>query len=86
MSESTFTPRLTLHGVPKALFLFVAVLSRASLTSAATLPVSYWPFDDGSGTTAVDVSGHCNTGTLINGPTWATGKVNSAVQFDGAND
>jgi parallel beta-helix repeat protein len=47
--------------------------------------ISYWKFDDGSGTTAKD-SVDANSGTLMNGPTWATGKVSGALQFDGSND
>ena len=49
--------------------------------------VGYWNFDEGSGTTAADSSGTGNTGTLINGPAWTTGKVgNGALSFDGADD
>jgi prepilin-type N-terminal cleavage/methylation domain-containing protein len=48
--------------------------------------VGYWPFEEGSGTTAKDQSGNNNTGTLINGPTWTQGKVGSALSFDGVDD
>jgi prepilin-type N-terminal cleavage/methylation domain-containing protein len=55
--------------------------------------VGYWPFDEGSGTTAKDYSGNGNNGTLCNGttcgvqgPTWAIGKVGGALSFDGVND
>jgi|GEM_PF-6071091 len=48
--------------------------------------VGYWKFDDGSGNSAVDSSGNSNTGTLINGPTWATGRVGGALSFDGVDD
>src|SRR3989344_3087277 len=48
--------------------------------------VAYYTFDEGSGTTAGDGSGNGNTGTLVNGPTWATGKVSGALNFDGTND
>jgi len=47
--------------------------------------VSYWKFDEGSGTTAYDVLG-VNNGQLIGGPIWTTGKVRNALQFDGVND
>ena len=30
--------------------------------------VAGWPFDEGSGTSAGDISGNANTGTLVNGP------------------
>ena len=49
-------------------------------------PVAAYAFDDGAGTTAADASGHSLTGTLVNGPTWATGKYGSAVSFDGVDD
>src|SRR3989344_8523640 len=48
--------------------------------------VGYWTFDEGSGTTANDSSGNNNTGTLINGSTWTTGKIGGALSFDGTND
>jgi len=46
----------------------------------------YWKLDDGSGTSAADTSTNGNTGTLTNGPTWTTGQVGGAVNFDGSND
>lgn len=57
-----------------------------ALYNSAPSPVAHWKFDDGSGTTASDSSGNTNNGTLTNGPTWTTGKYNSAVNFDGVND
>jgi len=49
-------------------------------------PVASWSFDEGSGTTAYDSSGNGNNGTLVNGPTWTTGKVGGALNFDGVDD
>ena len=48
--------------------------------------VSYWKFDEGTGTVASDASGNGNSGSLLNGPTWATGHAASAVSLDGVND
>lgn len=48
--------------------------------------ISYYPLDDGSGTTATDTSVNGNNGTLTNGPLWVTGQVGSAVDFDGTDD
>ena len=48
--------------------------------------VGYWPFDEGSGNIAKDYSGNGNDGTLVNGPTWTTGKVGGALSFDGVDD
>lgn len=48
--------------------------------------VGYWKLDDASGTSAADASGNGNTGTLTNGPTWTTGRIGGATDFDGTND
>jgi hypothetical protein len=49
-------------------------------------PVSYWNFEEGTGTNASDAFGG-NQGTLQNGPTWTTVTTgNKALAFDGAND
>jgi prepilin-type N-terminal cleavage/methylation domain-containing protein len=48
--------------------------------------VLYLPFDEGTGTIAYDLSGFGNNGTLVNGPAWTTGKVGSALSFDGVDD
>ena len=55
-------------------------------TSIASGLVGYWKFDEASGSTACDASGKGNTGTLVNGPLWAVGKVGSALYFDGIDD
>jgi len=66
------------------------VLGRGStyeeLTTQESALVGYWKFDEGSGTTAYDSSGYGNNGTLVNGPTWTTGKVGGALSFDGVDD
>jgi hypothetical protein len=49
-------------------------------------PVAAYSFDAGSGTSVSDVTGHNNTVSLLNGPTWRTGKYGNAVTFDGVND
>lgn len=48
--------------------------------------VGYWKLDENTGTSAADGSTNGNTGTLTNGPTWTTGQIGSAVNFDGSND
>jgi len=47
--------------------------------------VGWWQFDEGSGGTAADNSGQNNIGTLVNNPTWVSGKFGSALQFNGSN-
>ncbi|MDD5547845.1 MAG: prepilin-type N-terminal cleavage/methylation domain-containing protein [Candidatus Pacebacteria bacterium] len=49
--------------------------------------VGYWKFDEGTGTSAYDASGHGNTGTLTNHATYGSAKVGSyAASFDGTDD
>jgi hypothetical protein len=48
------------------------------------MPVAWWKFDEGYGPTAKDALGKSN-GTL-NGPTWTTGIVGNALDFDGKDD
>jgi len=44
--------------------------------------VAYWPFDEGAGTSAADLSGNGNNGTLNSGPTvGVSGKVGTAYRF-----
>jgi len=48
--------------------------------------IGHWKFDEGSGTSATDSSGRGNTGILVNGPNWTTGKIDGALRFDGVDD
>jgi hypothetical protein len=63
---------------------WVAVDAGPSTTASynTTGLAAHWKLDEGSGTTAADSSGNNNTGTLTNGPTWTTGKLAGAVNFD----
>ena len=54
--------------------------------TTCTAPIGEWSLDEGSGTTVNDKAGNAYTGTLTNGPTWATGKFNKGVRFDGTDD
>src|SRR3989338_989114 len=56
--------------------------SRAAITGQ----VAAYSFDEGRGTTIEDFSGNNNTGTLVNGPAWTTGKIGGALSFDGVDD
>jgi RHS repeat-associated protein len=74
----------------------VRVYNRAlSASEVTTLSVAgpstsglagYWKFDENSGTTAADLSGNNNTGTLTSGASWATGQSGAATSLDGVND
>lgn len=57
----------------------------ANDVTAANL-IGMWKFDEGSGTTAHDSSGHNNNGTFINSPVWTTGKKHGGLDFDGIDD
>jgi len=48
--------------------------------------IGWWKLDEGSGTTAVDWSGHDLHGTLTNGPQWVDGYHGGALEFDGIDD
>ena len=48
--------------------------------------VGWWPFDEGVGDTALDISGHGNHGTLKQEPEWVIGKLGDALDLDGEND
>ncbi len=48
--------------------------------------VGWWDFDEGEGTTAYDLSGNGNDGTLKNGPVWVEGVSGKALEFDGDDD
>lgn len=48
-------------------------------------PVGWWKLDENSGTAANDSMGNSTAGTLTNTPTWAMGKLNTAVSFAGSN-
>jgi hypothetical protein len=49
--------------------------------------VGYWPLEEGSGLTTADASGNGFDGTLLNNPTWVSGRIgNGALEFDGVND
>jgi len=47
--------------------------------------IGWWTFDEGMGTIAMDWSGHGNDGTLVNGPKWVEGYMDSALEFNGSN-
>jgi hypothetical protein len=59
----------------------LAVPHRASADITTGL-IGHWTFDN----TANDASGNGNHGVLINGPTYMTGQVNQALNFDGLDD
>jgi hypothetical protein len=60
-----------------------AVLGRGTeIGDTGNAPIAWWKLDENTSTTANDSSNNGNTGTLTNGPTWAPGKLGSAVSMD----
>lgn len=45
----------------------------------------YWPFDEGNGTVAHDLSGNSNDGTLTGGPNWTSSITYDGLQFNGSS-
>lgn len=52
------------------------------LTGTETGLAGYWKLDEGTGTSTADTTGHGNTGTLINGPTWVASDLFTSIQPD----
>jgi hypothetical protein len=63
-----------------------------SFSTIPDIPVSdpdlllWWKFDEGTGMTAVDWSGHDHHGTLEGNPQWVAGTVGGALEFGGDGD
>ncbi|MFB0553632.1 MAG: LamG domain-containing protein, partial [Phycisphaerae bacterium] len=62
---------------------FVLVLSVAGNASADL--VAHWPLDEGSGTTAIDLSGNGHDGTIGGTANWVPGQTGLALDFDGSS-
>jgi hypothetical protein len=61
----------------------VGAWEAAGPTPGAANPVAWWRFDEGSGTTAVDSTGHGHDLTLSAGVGWAAGKISGALHCQG---
>ena len=61
-------------------------MARIYVLEAVPPPVAWWKFDETSGTTAADSSGHNHNGTVAGTPQWVAGKVNGALDFDGSTN
>ncbi|MHC4756660.1 MAG: hypothetical protein ACYTBP_16125, partial [Planctomycetota bacterium] len=71
-----------------------AATHKGDIWSLSTLPdvaisdpslKGWWKLDEGTGTTAVDWSGHGNHGTFVGDPQWVPGYDGYALEFDGGN-
>ena len=80
-------PSFTLHLSSTRMRLVFETLEPRLLLSADPLGITAgYAFDEGTGTTAADASGHGIVGTLTNGPGWSAGIYGSALNLDGVND
>jgi hypothetical protein len=61
-----------------------ATSGNATLT-ANDLLLSWWKFDEASGMSAADSSGHANTGTVQNVAVWTNGLIQNALSLNGAS-
>lgn len=77
------------------MFKVILVLSLCLLLSIANLSianvaedglVAYWPFDEGKGKEAIDVTGNGHDGEFNDDPKWVEGKFETALEFDGVDD
>ena len=85
---------LKLLGLLAILSLFIAVTAYGAplprtdeivvLAETVNDSISYWSFDEGSGSTAADTAaaGNNNDGTLINDPQWVPGFSSNALKFN----
>lgn len=60
------------------------LLAIPATASASTSLDGWWPLYEGSGTTAHDVSGNGNTGTISGAAKWVSGYFGPALSFDGS--
>ena len=70
--------------VPAAAQSYAATYTSGPLPFPSGLVAGY-RLDEGTGATTADISGNSITGTLVNGPAWASGKYGGALNFGGTN-
>ncbi|HWP60585.1 MAG TPA: chitobiase/beta-hexosaminidase C-terminal domain-containing protein [Candidatus Acidoferrales bacterium] len=68
------------------LALAISLAAVASSAASANSLVGDWSFDEEAGTVAADLSGHENTGEVLNGAERVAGKFSYALFFDGLDD
>ena len=62
------------------------VAGNTRLLAQADGPVAAYAFSETSSVTAGDSAGNGNDATLVNGPTWASGRFGGGLQLDGIDD
>jgi hypothetical protein len=63
----------------------VSQVINVTTTINGSLPYGWWHLNENSGVNVFDSSSNNRNGTTINSPSWVAGKLNSALQFNGAN-
>ena len=66
------------------LLLMIANFSMANVAEDGL--VAYWPFDEGKGKEAEDVTGNGHDGEFNGNPKWIDGKFGTGLEFDGEKD
>ena len=72
-----------------SVFLLCSLLIIANLSIANVAEdglVAYWPFDEGKGKEAIDVTGNGHDGEFNGKPKWVEGKFETALEFNGVDD
>jgi hypothetical protein len=67
----------------RIVFLTLSLALVVVVSDASAELVAHWPFDDGAGTVATDVTGNGNDGTLNGDPQWVAGIYGIGLEFDG---
>jgi hypothetical protein len=80
---------MTRHGIYLIPLVLVFSLFLTSASTAIDLGdpdlVAYWPFNEGSGMVAADLSANGYDGTLTGGVTWTDGVYQNALHFNGSD-
>jgi hypothetical protein len=58
----------------------------AQLNGTSNTPYSWWHLNENTGTNITDSSGNNRNGVAMANPSWVAGKLNSALQFNGASN
>jgi len=69
----------------KLIYLVSLILVLTVAGNALADLVAHWPLDEGSGTTAVDLSGNGHDGTIGGTANWVAGQTGLALDFDGTS-
>lgn len=78
--------------MPKVIFVLSLLFSLLIITNLSIANVAedglvaYWPFDEGKGKEAIDVTGNGHDGEFHGKPKWVEGKFGTGLEFNGVDD